>query len=396
MQYRALVGLTGTMRPASSTYQREEASVKSVWVTPGSDAPYQVLIGGGLLANAGRYVVPLLPNPAVQVAIVADETTAGLHASKLMMGLGTAGITASLVTVPAGEAAKSFEKLAQLTDRLLELGLDRGALLVALGGGVVGDLTGLAAALYMRGIGYVQAPTTLLAQVDSSVGGKTAINTPRGKNVVGAFHQPRLVLADTAALSTLPSRQMAAGYAEMVKVALACDADFFDSLEADGAAMLTRPGNALKAAIAHAVFLKAEIVKRDPRDNGQRALLNLGHTFGHALEAETGFGDALLHGEAVAVGCVLALKLSVRLGLGSKRDAARAATLLAKANLPTSVRDVRKKLSAERLLVRMTQDKKAEAGQTTFVLARAIGKGTIVRDVSPNVLESLLYDDGAE
>ena len=370
--------------------------MKSVWVTPGSDAPYQVLIGGGLLANAGRYVVPLLPNPAVQVAIVADETTAGLHASKLMMGLGTAGITASLVTVPAGEAAKSFEKLAQLTDRLLELGLDRGALLVALGGGVVGDLTGLAAALYMRGIGYVQAPTTLLAQVDSSVGGKTAINTPRGKNVVGAFHQPRLVLADTAALSTLPSRQMAAGYAEMVKVALACDADFFDSLEADGAAMLTRPGNALKAAIAHAVFLKAEIVKRDPRDNGQRALLNLGHTFGHALEAETGFGDALLHGEAVAVGCVLALKLSVRLGLGSKRDAARAATLLAKANLPTSVRDVRKKLSAERLLVRMTQDKKAEAGQTTFVLARAIGKGTIVRDVSPNVLESLLYDDGAE
>ncbi|HEY0052811.1 MAG TPA: 3-dehydroquinate synthase [Caulobacteraceae bacterium] len=364
-----------------------------VRVEPKDGAAYEVVIGEGLLAEAGARVRPLLARPFL--AVVADETTARLHGPALLQGLADGGVEAAMVTAPPGEGSKSFAQLADLIDRLLALGLDRKDMVLALGGGVIGDLAGLAAALYMRGVGCIQAPTTLLAQVDSSVGGKTAIDTPRGKNLVGAFHQPRLVLADTTTLATLPKRQMAAGYAEMVKTAILGDADYFDALEADGAALLETRGEALHAAIARAVRMKAEIVADDPREQGRRALLNLGHTFGHALEAEAGMGEALLHGEAVALGCVLALKLSSRLGLAAAGEASRAAALLAQAGLPVRLNDVKLAFDAERLLGSMAGDKKAEGGRLTFVLARRIGESLIVRDVDPQVVLTLLRDEGA-
>jgi 3-dehydroquinate synthase len=355
--------------------------------------PYQVLVGEGLLSEAGAHVGPLLARPFA--AVVADETTARLHGPALLAGLAAGGVEAAMVTVAPGEGSKSFAVLEDLIDRLLALGLDRRDVVIALGGGVVGDLTGLAAALYMRGIGCVQVPTTLLAQVDSSVGGKTAIDTSRGKNLVGAFHQPRLVLADTGTLATLPMRQMAAGYAEVVKMAILGDAAFFDALEADGAAMLSARGEPLEAAIARSVRMKANIVAEDEREAGRRALLNLGHTFGHALEAEAGFGDGLLHGEAVAVGCVLALKLSARLGLAPAGAAERAAALFAAADLPTTLGDVAVAFEADRLMAHMAGDKKAEGGRPTFVLARGIGEAVVARDVDPALVRALLSDEGA-
>jgi 3-dehydroquinate synthase len=355
---------------------------------------YQVLVGPGLLAAAGARIAPLLKRK--RTAIVVDETVAALHGERLEASLAAAGVAAHVIVIPPGEGSKSFAGLADVTDRLLALELDRGDVIIAFGGGVVGDLAGFAAAIYKRGVDFVQIPTTLLAQVDSSVGGKTAIDTPRGKNLVGAFHQPRLVLADLDVLATLPEREMRAGYAEVIKYGLLGDFTFFEWLEVHGRAVIAREPKALAHAVARSVEMKAEIVAEDEREAGRRALLNLGHTFGHALEAEFGFGDALLHGEAVALGCAQAFRFSAFLGLASSQDAARAERGVAAAGLPVRLNEITSEtLSAQRLIGHMMQDKKAEAGRLTLVLARSIGDAFTARDVDAGALRRFLIEEGA-
>jgi 3-dehydroquinate synthase len=300
--------------------------------------------------------------------------------------------------VEPGEAAKSFQGLAELSERLLDLELARDDLLIAFGGGVVGDLTGLAAALYKRGIAFVQIPTTLLAQVDSSVGGKTAIDTRHGKNLIGAFHQPRLVLADVGVLDTLPEREMACGYAEILKCGLLGDAGFFTWLEANGGAVLARDPAAVQEAVRRAVEMKAEIVAEDEREaaGGSRALLNLGHTFAHAIETASGYGEAVKHGEAVGLGCALAFQLSARFGHCSQADADRVRAAVAAAGLPSRLADLPGgPYGAETLIAHMAQDKKALGGALTFVLARGIGEAFVVRGVDPRSVLDLLIAEGA-
>ena len=363
--------------------------IRSVPVALGGRA-YEVLIGEGLIDQAGERIAPLLKRK--RTAVVADETVAGLHGARLAASLEAAGISAPMLTVPPGEGSKSFEGLADLSDRLLALELDRGDLIVAFGGGVVGDLAGFAAAIYKRGIDFVQIPTTLLAQVDSSVGGKTAIDTPRGKNLVGAFHQPRLVLADLGVLATLPDREMRAGYAEVIKYGMLGDAAFFAWLEANGPDVLKRRPEQLAYAVARSVEMKAEIVAEDEREAGRRALLNLGHTFGHALEAETGYGGELLHGEAVAIGCAQAFRFSAAQGLCPPADAARAEAAIAASGLPTRMSSP---FPADRLIRHMAQDKKAEGGALTFVLARTIGDAFVAKGVDPAAVREFLLQEGA-
>jgi len=355
---------------------------------------YEVLVGDGLVDAAGEHIRPFLKRG--RTAVVSDETVWGLHGARLTAALERAGIAVHPVIVPPGEQTKSFEGLAEVTDRLLALELDRGDLVTAFGGGVVGDLAGFAAAIYKRGIDFVQIPTTLLAQVDSSVGGKTAIDTPRGKNLVGAFHQPRLVLADLSVLATLPDREMRAGYAEVIKYGLLGDRTFFEWLEANDRAVLAREPAALTRAVARSVEMKAEIVAEDEREQGRRALLNLGHTFGHALEAETGYGAALLHGEAVGVGQALAFRFSAAQGLCSGQDAERAVRGVAASGLPVRLADVPGyPFDAARLVAHMGQDKKAEGGKLTFILARGIGDAFVARDVDAEVVRRFLVEEGA-
>ena len=355
---------------------------------------YDVLIGEGLIDRAGELIAPLLKRN--RIAIVADETVMGLHGARLRASLTTANIWSDAVIIPPGEASKSFSELEQICDQLLALNLDRGDLIVALGGGVVGDLAGFAAAIYKRGIDFVQIPTTLLAQVDSSVGGKTAIDTPRGKNLIGAFHQPRLVLADQDVLATLPDREMRAGYAEVIKYGLLGDFAFFEWLETHGAAVLAREPAALIHAVARSVEMKAEIVAEDEREAGRRALLNLGHTFGHALEAEVGFGGDLIHGEAVALGCAQALRYSARLGLCSSQDAVRVSRAIAQAGLPSKLSDLpRGPFNADRLIGHMVQDKKADGGQITLILAEGIGQAFVAKAVDVATLKNFLIEEGA-
>ena len=356
---------------------------------------YPVLVGQGLIGRAGELIAPVLQRP--RVAVVTDETVAGLHGDAFRGALEGAGVTAHMVVIAPGEQAKSFAGLEDLSDRLLALGLDRGDRIVALGGGVVGDLAGFAAAIFKRGIEFIQVPTTLLAQVDSSVGGKTAIDTARGKNLIGAFHQPRLVLADLDVLSTLPDRQMRAGYAEVIKYGLLGDRGFFDWLKDHGAKVLAREPEALSHAVARSIAMKAEIVGTDETETtGRRALLNLGHTFGHALEAETGFGEALLHGEAVALGCAQAFRFSSRLGLCSGREAEAAGRAIEAARLPTVMSDVRSEpFAADQLIAHMAQDKKAEGGRLTFVLAKGLGEAFVAKDVDASKVREFLIDEGA-
>ena len=355
---------------------------------------YEVLIGPGLIDSAGARIAPLLKRK--RTAIVADETVDRLHGPRLRAALEAAGVKTDLITIAPGEASKSFEGLADVTDRLLALALDRGDMIIAFGGGVVGDLAGFAAAIYKRGMDFVQIPTTLLAQVDSSVGGKTAIDTPRGKNLVGAFHQPRLVLADLDVLASLPDREMRAGYAEVIKYGLLGDFAFFEWLETRGSAVLAREPEALAYAVARSVEMKAEIVAEDERETGRRALLNLGHTFGHALEAELGFGDGLLHGEAVALGCAQAFRYSARLGLMSSQDALRAERGVAAAGLPVRLDQITSRpLSADRLIGHMAQDKKAEGGALTLVLAHGIGQAFTAKAVDVGQLREFLVEEGA-
>ena len=367
--------------------------IRSIPVGLGERA-YEVLVGPGLIDSAGARIAPLLKHR--RTAIVVDETVERLHGARLRASLEAAGVRSDVIVIPPGEASKSFEGLADVTDRLLALALDRGDLIIAFGGGVVGDLAGFAAAIYKRGIDFVQIPTTLLAQVDSSVGGKTAIDTPRGKNLVGAFHQPRLVLADLDVLASLSNREMRAGYAEVIKYGLLGDFAFFEWLEIHGSAVLAREPEALAHAVARSVEMKAEIVAEDEREAGRRALLNLGHTFGHALEAELGFGEALLHGEAVALGCAQAFRYSARLGLMSSQDALRAERGVAAAGLPVRLDQVASQpLSADRLIHHMAQDKKAEGGALTLVLARGIGQAFTAKAIDAGQLRAFLVEEGA-
>jgi 3-dehydroquinate synthase len=356
---------------------------------------YPVLIGPGLIDEAGARLAPLLKR--ARTAVVCDETVFALHGERLRAAFAGAGVDAPFVVIAPGESAKSFEGLAALTDRLLALELDRGDVVTAFGGGVVGDLAGFAAAIYKRGIDFVQIPTTLLAQVDSSVGGKTAIDTPRGKNLVGAFHQPRLVLADLDVLNTLPAREMRCGYAEVIKYGLLGDFSFFEWLETHAAQVLARAADPLARAIARSVEMKAEIVAEDEREAGRRALLNLGHTFAHALEAEMGFSDALLHGEAVGAGMALAFRFSAAQGLCPGQDAARAERALAAAGLPVRMSQVRAEpFAAERLIGHMMQDKKAERGRITLILARGLGRAFVAKTVDAGPLKDFLIQEGAK
>jgi 3-dehydroquinate synthase len=356
---------------------------------------YEVLVGQGLLEQAGARCAALTKRG--RIAVVGDETVLALHGAALIASLAEAGISAPVITVPSGEESKSFAELERVSDALLALELDRGDLICAFGGGVVGDLAGFAAAIYKRGIDFIQIPTTLLAQVDSSVGGKTAIDTPRGKNLIGAFHQPRLVLADLSVLDTLPDRQMRAGYAEVIKYGLLGDAHFFAWLQDNGADVLARQPGALAYAVARSVEMKAEIVAEDEKEAGRRALLNLGHTFGHALEAEVGFGDALLHGEAVALGSAQAFRFSAQLGLCPPADATRAEQAIAAVGLPTQMSQIAngQRFAADALISHMANDKKAEGGRLTFILARAIGDAFVEKGVDVSALRDFLISEGA-
>lgn len=355
---------------------------------------YEVRVGPGLIDNAGEAIAPLLKRR--RTAVVSDATVWGLHGARLTAALERSGIAVSPVIVAPGEQTKSFEGLADVTDRLLALELDRGDVVTAFGGGVVGDLAGFAAAIYKRGIDFVQIPTTLLAQVDSSVGGKTAIDTARGKNLVGAFHQPKLVLADLDVLATLPEREMRAGYAEVIKYGLLGDFRFFEWLEVNAGAVLARDPAALAQAVARSIEMKAEIVAEDETEQGRRALLNLGHTFGHALEAETGYGAALLHGEAVAAGMALAFRFSAAQGLCQTQEATRATAGIAAAGLPTTLAEIsRDAFGAERLVRHMAQDKKAQDGKLTFILAHGLGQAFVAKDVDPGAVASFLRQEGA-
>jgi 3-dehydroquinate synthase len=334
---------------------------------------YDILIGRGLIADAGKLMLPLLKQK--RVVAVTDDNVAPHHLEALERSVRAAGIAIDSIVLEAGEQTKSFAGLEGLLTRLLELGIERRTTLVALGGGVIGDLTGFAAAVALRGIDFVQIPTTLLAQVDSSVGGKTGIDTPQGKNLVGAFHQPRLVLADTATLDTLPRRQMLAGYAEVAKYGLINDPAFFAWLEGNGVDVIERADGPLRHAVLESCKNKARVVAADEREQDARALLNLGHTFGHALEAECGYSDELLHGEAVAIGMVMAFDLSARLGLCPLEDAARVQRHLASVGLPTSPSWIDgRDWQAERLIRHMSRDKKVQDGRIAFVLAKGIGK----------------------
>lgn len=351
---------------------------------------YEIHAGPGLLAQAGAL---LAPGARGVLPIVTDEHVAPLHLKTLQDSLEAAGLKSKAIILPPGEGTKSFAGLERVCGALLDMGIDRGGLIVALGGGVIGDLTGFAAGVLKRGVSFAQVPTTLLSQVDSSVGGKTAINAKQGKNLVGLFHQPRIVIADTALLATLPRRELLAGYAEVVKYGALGDADFFDWLEASGVAALSGDSDALVHAVAQSCRMKAAIVARDERETGERALLNLGHTFGHALEAATGFSDRLLHGEGVAIGMALAFRLSHKLGLCPGQDAERFTRHLKAVGLPASIADIPgPRASADELMAHMAHDKKVADGKLTFILVKGIGRAFITREVPADAVKSVLTE----
>ncbi len=353
---------------------------------------YDILIGQSLLKEAGTHIAPFLKRK--KVAIVTDANVAKHHLATLENSLAGNGIAQTSIIVAPGEASKSFATLAGLCEKLLAAELERRDFVIALGGGVIGDLTGFAAAIIRRGIGFIQIPTSLLAQVDSSVGGKTGINSPHGKNLIGAFYQPSLVLADLDVLATLPQRERAAGYAEIAKYGLLGDAPFFDWLDANVAKILSGDVAATAKAVKTSCQAKARIVAEDETETGVRALLNLGHTFGHALETATGFGQHLLHGEAVAIGMVQAFRFSAMLGFCDATLADQVAGHLQKAGLPTSVAGIASHLPPpERLVDIMRQDKKAQGGNLTFILLQGIGKAHIAKDVPSEKVTAFLKED---
>lgn len=352
---------------------------------------YVVRIGPGLIKDTAAQVAPLLRRK--RVAVITDEMVAAHHLPALQASLDSAGIAHASLALPAGEATKGWDGLTRATEFLLDERIERRDIVLALGGGVIGDLAGFAAAILRRGVRFVQLPTTLLAQVDSSVGGKTGINTRHGKNLVGAFHQPALVLADTSALDTLPPRDLLAGFGEVVKYGLLGDAAFFDWLEANGPALARGDAAARAHAVRRSVEMKAEIVERDETEEGDRALLNLGHTFCHALEAATGYSSRLLHGEGVAIGCALAFELSSRLGLCAQETPSRVRAHLRSMGMKVDLTDIPGTLPDAAALVRlMGQDKKVVDGRLRFILARGIGQAFVADDVPPAVVETLLAD----
>jgi 3-dehydroquinate synthase len=351
---------------------------------------YDILIGRGVIDRAGFEIATRLPD--ARAAIVTDETVARLYLGTLTASLAAAGVEHVTVTVPPGEETKSLAGLGKVIDALLAARIERADVVIAFGGGVVGDLAGFAAAVIRRGVRVVQIPTTLLAQVDSSIGGKTGINTPRGKNLVGAFHQPSLVLADSGILDSLPPRIFNAGYAEVAKYGLINDAEFFAWLEANWRA-IAAGWPEREHAIAVSCRAKAKMVTADERDEGVRALLNFGHTFGHALEAATGYSDRLLHGEAVSIGMVLAHEFSARRGLSPPEDTVRVAAHLAEVGLPTRVEDIPgAKATAEALMEHIAQDKKVARGQLNLILTRGIGQAFVARDIAGADLEAFLAE----
>jgi len=356
------------------------------------DRSYDIVIGRDQLGGLGARIAAL--RPGARTAIVTDRTVAKHWLEQTEASLAQAGVASSRVVVDEGEGSKSYAGFAQVCEALIAAKIERNDLVVALGGGVVGDLAGFAAAAVRRGVDFVQVPTSLLAQVDSSVGGKTGINSPQGKNLIGAFHQPVLVIADTAILDTLSPRQFRAGYAEVAKYGVLGDAAFFAWLEANHAEIFSG-GAAREHAIATSCRAKAAIVARDERENGERALLNLGHTFGHALEAATGFSDRLFHGEGVAVGMVLAADLSAQLGMIAPSDATRVQRHLADVGLPTRMQDIagfkqEGLADADALMALMAQDKKVKRGRLTFILLRAIGQAVVSTDVEPATVRDFL------
>ena len=351
---------------------------------------YTIHIGERLLTQSGELLAPLARGV---VPVVTDENVARFHLEPFLASLRERQIDARPVVLPPSEETKSFAWLEKLCRELLQLGVERGGLVVALGGGVIGDLAGFAAGVLKRGVDFAQVPTTLLAQVDSSVGGKTAIDVPDGKNLIGLFHQPKIVLADTAVLATLPRRELLAGYAEVVKYAALGDAEFFRWLDANGKAALAGDSAALSHMIAHCCRMKAAIVARDERESGERALLNLGHTFGHALEAATNYSGALLHGEAVALGMVLAFRLSERLGHCAPADTERLVSHLHQTGLRTRISELAgPRPSTELLIEFMGRDKKAEGGNLKFVLVRGLGEAFVSAEVPLEDVKAVLSE----
>jgi shikimate kinase/3-dehydroquinate synthase len=361
-----------------------------------SSGTYEVMVGGNLIRRAGAHLAPVLPQK--RAVVVTDGNVARLHLAPLMASLEETGIAARSLVVPAGESSKSLACYGDLVDRMLAGGLERRTTVIALGGGVVGDLAGFAAATTLRGLPFVQIPTTLLSQVDSSVGGKTGINTAQGKNLLGAFHQPKLVLADTGALATLPGRELRAGYAEIAKAGLIADPGFYAWCEAHGAQIVDGVADVQAEAVMRACAFKARVVGDDEREeqpNDGRALLNLGHTFAHAIEAECGYG-AVLHGEAVAVGIGLAFRLSARLGHCDADDAERVVAHFTEVGLPAELSMLNRRFSAARLIGHMRRDKKMRDGRLNFVLARGIGQAFTSSEVAAEQVEALLGAEGCE
>ena len=350
---------------------------------------YDVLVGAEILNEAGELLAPLLPGRSA--VVITDTVVAETYLDPTLAALTEAGFACSQVIVDSGEHSKDLATLGGVLDDIIGRGIERTTALVALGGGVVGDLAGFAASVLLRGVPFVQIPTTLLAQVDSGVGGKTGVNSTHGKNLIGTFYQPRLVLADVATLGTLPARELRAGYAEIVKYGLIDDPAFFAWLERNGAALLDGDRDLLRAAVAHSCRSKAQIVADDERESGSRVLLNLGHTFAHALEAEAGYDGSLLHGEAVAFGIVLAHRLSAALGHCGEDDAARVADHFRVVGLPSESDALPAiRWSPPALIERMKHDKKVRDGRMTFVLTRGIGRAFLSQDVPPEALGDIL------
>jgi 3-dehydroquinate synthase len=355
------------------------------------DRSYDIVVGPLLIEGAGREMQPLMRRR--QAVVVTDETVAGHYLAPLCESLAEAGIAHHTVLLPPGEETKDLDHFGRLAQEILSCGIERGTMLVALGGGVVGDVTGFAAATLLRGIDFVQIPTTLLAQVDSSVGGKTGINTPIGKNLIGAFYQPRLVLADTDTLATLPRRELLAGYAEIVKYGLIRDAEFFGWCERQGNALCALEADPVRHAVMTSCRMKAAIVATDEREEGDRALLNFGHTFGHALETETGFSSRLLHGEAVALGMVLAFDFAVRLGLVAAAEGERVRRHFESAGLPTRLADIGLAgIPAGRLLAHMGKDKKVRDGRIALILPHSIGDAFVMKDAPVEELQDFMAE----
>lgn len=371
-------------RPASPANARV-----SERVTVALDArSYDILIGQNLLDEGADAIAALAREP--RVFLLTDSNVARLYAARWADALTSRGLKVEKIQIVPGEESKNFATLNDIIERIIALKPTRQSLLLALGGGVIGDITGFAASIIVRGIDFVQIPTTLLAQVDSSVGGKTAVNSKYGKNLIGSFHQPRMVIADIAALHTLPARELLAGYAEIVKYGCINDVDFFAWCEAHGAALIQGACSAQHEAVRYSVSAKAAIVTADEREQDGRALLNLGHTFGHALEAETGYGEDLLHGEAVAIGICMAFAFSAQSGLCSAEDSTRVQAHLRQIGLPTDPRDIRSRWEVARMLHHFAQDKKRQGDGLTFILARGIGQCFVARDVAEDAIAHFL------